>query len=265
MPRTRWTVCAGIALLATAIATAASPGDAAAGEILVAAAASLRESAVLIADTYEATRPGSRALLTFGASSALAAQIRAGAPVDVFLSADPRIVQQLVDLGLVADGDSFRFAGNRLVVIRASDRALEISGPRDLLRPEVRLIAISGRAVPVGRYARAWLESVGLDGAFEERVALTEHARASLAAVELGHADLAIVYATDALAARSAVVAYAIPDSEQPAIAYAAARIADSSHAEDAGAFLAHLRSDAVRAILSEAGFEAAASEGRAP
>jgi molybdate transport system substrate-binding protein len=229
-------------------------------ELLVAAAVSLREPVLEIGEQYLADHPGEALRFSFGASSALGLQIRSGAPVSIFLSADDRIVERLVARGRVAEGDHFPLALNRIVVIARPDRGYSIAGPADLVQPAVRRIALASEAVPVGRYARDWLESQGLMDAVEERLVVTEHARATLSSVDLGHADLAIVYATDAAVARRAVVVYEIAAAEQPRIVYEAARVdlgkrQSSDERESAGRFLAHLRGDAAGKVLAAAGF----------
>ena len=105
-----------IALLAVLLATPAG-GE----ELILTAAVSLREPLTEIARRYQAEHPESAVVLSFGASSLLAAQIRAGAPVDVFASADERIVAALREEGLVSEGGSAVLARNRLVVLVASD------------------------------------------------------------------------------------------------------------------------------------------------
>jgi molybdate transport system substrate-binding protein len=87
------------------------------------------------------------------------------------------------------------------------------------------------------------------------RLIPTEHARATLAAVDHGQADVAIVYATDARLARSARIAFEVPDAEQPRIVYAAARVRDSTRRRQAGDFLAFLTGQATRDALRTAGF----------
>jgi molybdate transport system substrate-binding protein len=240
------TLLAGLCLLASA---------AAADELLVAAAVSLREPLVEIGRRYDAQHPGERVSLSFGASSVLAAQARAGAPIDVFVSADERIVDRLEAEGLVPGEDRFTLVSNRLVVIAAQGLDFPLAGPEDLARPEVRWIAIAEISVPVGRYARAWLTRRGLLERLEPRIVPTAHARATLAAVDYGHADAAIVYATDARVARSARVAFEIPEAEQPQIVYTAARVRDARRPQAAERFLSHLRSPAAREILRAAGF----------
>ncbi len=228
-----------------------------ADELLVAAAVSLREPLLAIARRYEASHSGDRITAAFGASSMLGAQIRAGARLDVFLSADERIVRELAETGHVVAASAFALARNRLVVIRAEDSTLRGTTPAELFGPDLRRIAIPGLAVPLGRYAREWLAERGQLEGLKRRLVVTEHARATLAAVELGHADLALVYATDARLARSAKLAYAIPDCEQPEILYTAVRVSGSSQLRAANDFLDFLRSSSAQARLLEAGFVA--------
>ena len=249
----------GLGLLAVALLacgeTPAAGEAPTTNELLVAAAASLREPVERLADEFETGHPDTTVRLSFGASSALGVQIRLGAPVDVFLSADPRIVDELQRRGLVTAGDRFAFASNRLVVVRRANGGPPLAGPEDLLQPEVQRIAMPTEAVPVGHYARQWLARRGLIEALTPRLVATEHARATLAAVEAGHADLAIVYATDARMARRAEIAYRIPDAEQPSILYVAARLGAGDGLRAGDDFLRELRGAAGARVLREAGF----------
>jgi molybdate transport system substrate-binding protein len=110
-------------------------------------------------------------------------------------------------------------------------------------------------AVPVGRYAREWLARRGLLDRLAPRFVLTEHARATLAAVDAGHADVALVYATDARLARHATIAFEVPPSEQPRIVYSVALVRGA--APEAAGLFAWLASPAARQILQRAGFGA--------
>lgn len=228
------------------------PAPAPAEELVLAGAVSLREPLEAVLGDYRARHPEDRVDLALGASSFLAAQIRAGAPVDVFASADARIVDALVGEGRVAEDAHAVLARNRLVVVRARGLSAELRTADDLRGPAVRRIAVPDGAVPVGRYAREWLAARGLLDALAPRLVPTEHARATLAAVDDGHADAAIVYATDARVARSARVAFAVPADEQPDILYAAARVGEG---RGAGRLYAFLLSDASRQRLRDAGF----------
>lgn len=243
----------GAPALALLVGFLAAPAPAA--ELNVAAASSLREPLTGIARQCERLHSGLHVRLSFGASSVLAMQARAGAPIDVLVSADARIADDLGRAGLVAARRGV--ARNRLVVIASREAAPRIATPADLVAPDVRRIAIPQHAVPVGRYAREWLARHGLLEAVNARTVQTEHARATLVAVDQGHADAAIVYASDARLARSARVAFEIPSDEQPHIEYVAVTLADASAPALAETFLAFLGGPASREILAAAGFAA--------
>ena len=226
-----------------------------AGELFVGAAASLRAPVQEIARDFEAQNRGTRVRVSFGASSHLARQIQLGAPLDVFISADAKWVAGLVDRGLVEPGDDFQLAGNRLVVVAASDREIEVRNAHDLLDTSVESIALPGAAVPLGGYARQWLETTGLLRALTPRLVVTEHARASVVAVDQRHAAAAIVYATDARQARASRVVYVIPESEQPSIVYAAALTRQGRNSSDAHGFYRFLMGPDAGRALEAAGF----------
>jgi molybdate transport system substrate-binding protein len=168
------------------------------------------------------------------------------------LCADERIAAELAAQGV--SEAPVPFAGNRLVVVASRDLSIPIRTARDLARPEIHRIAVPEHAVPVGRYARAWLRRHGLEDVLANRLVRTEHARATLVAVDHGHADLAIVYASDARLARSARVVLEIPASEQPQIAYAAAIVRDSSESTLAHAFVRFLLGREAQVVLATAG-----------
>jgi molybdate transport system substrate-binding protein len=236
----------------------------AAQSLLVGAAVSLREPITEVAERFETSGDAS-VDLTFGASSVLAIQIRAGAPIDVLVSADADIVDRLEAEGLVDPGGRAVVAYNGLVVMTRSGGDLAIERAEDLLRPEVQRIAVPEYAVPIGRYARDWLSRRDLLTRLEDRIVPTEHARATLAAVDFGHADVAIVYATDARVARSARVAFEVAPAEQPRIEYAAAVVAGSRHPEAAARFLRLLISPDARGLLRAAGFSTPATADARP
>lgn len=234
---------AALALLALLAATAAG-----AEELRVGGAVSLREPLRELARRYG---DAAEVRLAFAASNVLAAQVRAGAPLQLLVSADPQVLDRLEREGLVRE--RVPFAGNRLVVVVPSDARFVPGRAADLLAPGIRRIAIPEHAVPVGRYARAWLARHGLAEAVEARAVHTEHARATLAAVDRGDADAAIVYASDARLARSARVAFEVPADEQPAILYEAAVLAGAPEA--AHDFAAFLAGETGSRVLRAAGF----------
>jgi len=242
---------AGFALALVAIVSKPAGAE----DLLVAAAVSLREPLETIARRFESEHAGVRVQLAFGASSTLAAQARAGAPLDVFVAADEESVDSLAAAGLVREGSRRLLAGNQLVVIASRDLRVPLERAADLARPEVRRIALPERAVPLGHYAREWLAGRGLLDTLTPRLVTTEHARATLAAVDAGNADAGIVYATDARVARSARVAFVPPAAEQPRIAYVATLVTRARTPALAERFIAALAGPDARRVLVAAGF----------
>jgi molybdate transport system substrate-binding protein len=242
--------------LATLGATTADPPRAAADprpELLVFAAASLTDALGEIGRGFEA-RTGAHVLFSFAGSNALARQIQAGAPADVFVSANLDRMDELERSGLVRPEDRVSLLSNRLTVVVPRASTLTMSTPRGLEGAR-RLALGDPEAVPAGVYARRWLERVGLWDVLRERVVPTLDVRAALAAVESGAADAGIVYRTDAAISPRVRVALEVPPDEAPRIVYPAAVLASSPSAK-ARAFLEHLKSAEARAVFSRHGFE---------
>lgn len=220
-------------------------------EILVAAAVSLTEAISEVARRFEEREPGTRVTLNLAASNVLARQAAAGARIDVFVSADQAQMDVVRRAGLVVR--SVDLLGNELVVVVPSDSAVRVESPRDLQRSEIARIAVGDpAAVPAGVYARAYFERAGLWASLQPKLVPSASVRAALAAVESGNVDAAIVYRTDAGAARRARVAYRVSGPDAPRIVYPAALL---SSADGAVRFFAFLQSAAAAAIFERHGF----------
>ena len=244
------------ALLAAAAAAgslrAADPGP----ELLVFGAASLTESLQDLGAAY-AAKTGRRIVFSFGASSDLARQIQAGAPADVFFSADTAQMDALEKAGIVKAAGRREFLSNALVVVVPKDSTARVASPNDLLSlPKIALA--DPAAVPVGVYAKKWLTRIGLWGKIEPKLVPTLDVRGSLSAVESGGVAAAIVYRTDAVIARSARIAYIVPNG--PPILYSVAPVASSKHPADAAALVAFLAGPDGRAEFEKRGFVVAAA-----
>jgi molybdate transport system substrate-binding protein len=197
-----------------------------------------------------------RVLVSTGASSSQARQIIAGAPADLFCSADEAQMDAVERAGRIAPGTRVVLALNRLVVVVPADRARRLGAIADLLDPAVRRIAVGDpAAVPVGVYTRQYLERVGLWTRLQPRLVPTVNVRAALAAVEAGNADAAFVYATDAPLAPRVTVAFEVAGDQAPAIVYPAA-VATGGRNEDGGRrLLSFLEREGGRAIFTRFGF----------
>ncbi|MFP5220828.1 MAG: molybdate ABC transporter substrate-binding protein [Acidobacteriota bacterium] len=227
-----------------------------AGEITVSAAASLTNAFQELKPLFEKNAPGTTLLFNFAASGPLLKQMEAGAPVDVFASADQETMNQAAAKKLIAEGSRKDFTANTLVMIVPSDSKLGLKTPKDLSNPAVERIAIGNPgSVPAGRYARQSLTAAGLYDPLQPRFVLGESVRQVLDYVSRGEVQAGFVYNTDALIAKDKVLV-ASEMSGHDAITYPAAVVAASKNKADAAKFLAFLSSPEGQAVLAKYGFK---------
>ena len=188
----------------------------------------------------------SEARYSFGGSDELAAQIRSGAPADVFLSASPKYPDELHEDGLVQEPRMF--ATNRLVAIARRGYEGDLASLADA---GVKVV-VAGEGVPAGDYARDALQALGLEGVLANVVSEEDDVKGVVAKVALGEADAGFVYATDVASVADDVRVLEVPDSAQPRIEYAVAIVRPGAAAE---AFVDALFSADGRAALQAAGF----------
>lgn len=238
--------------LAVGLAACGGSGESAT-PLSVFAASSLTEAFTDISQAFEAARPGVDVRTSFAGSQTLRLQIEGGAGADVFASADIEHIEALRGEGLV---DAPRvFAYNRLVVIVPLDDPAGVRTFDGL--PAAASVVLGTPEVPVGRYARNMLARASFGEAVMAHVVSEEaNVRQVRAKVELGEADAAIVYLTDALAS-DRVRAIPIPDSLNVRTEYVVALTRDAAHRGAAEAWVAFLFSDEGRSLLRERGFGA--------
>lgn len=226
---------------------------------LVLAAASLQESMTALADAW-AAQGHARPVLSFAGSQALARQIRAGAPADLFLSADQEWMDAIESEKLAVPSTRATMAGNRLVLIApaASRTTLWIGRGMPIARAlgTGRLAMADPDSVPAGRYGKAALTALRVWPLVADRIARRDNVRGALTLVESGEAPLGIVYATDARASRQVRVVGLFPAASHPPIRYPLARLTTSRH-KQAEPFRRFLLSHRARAILARYGFTA--------
>lgn len=246
------------AVAAAAVGVAPVSAERGQGPIVL-VAASLHEAMNDAASRW-AAQGHARPLVSSAASSTLARQIAAGAPADLFVSADVAWVEYLERRGRVAAGTRAVLAGNQLVLIaRAGARVrVRIDWRNPRAAAEVLgagPVAMADPAsVPAGRYGEAALRALGLWPALAPRIVRAENVRAALALVERGAAPFGIVYATDVRAARSARVIAAFPPDAHPPIRYVVLRIKGAANA-GGEAFRRYLLSQAGQTVLRRHGF----------
>lgn len=224
---------------------------------VVLAAASLQESLTEAADVY-ARRGHRRPVISFASSSALAKQVEAGAPADLFLSADEPWMDALARKNLIRTGSRKSFLSNRLVLIAPASSPLKIriahGFPLAKALGDSRLAMGEPGSVPAGKYGKAALTKLGVWSDVAPKVAGAENVRAALQLVARGEARAGIVYETDARASKDVVVAGLFPESSHPPITYPLAILASSRNPE-AVSFRAFLLSNAGKAIFRKYGF----------
>lgn len=224
-------------------------------EITVSAAASLTDALKQIAANYE-KQSGDKIIFNFGASSLLARQIEAGAPADIFFSADEVQMDGLAKGGLIDTATRKSILGNSLVVIVPNQSALRIKSANDLTNAAVKQIALADpKAVPAGVYAKAWLEKLQLWPAINPKVVPTENVRAALAAVASGNVDAGVVYKTNAAISKNVKIACEVPRANGPDISYPMALVKGSSQPEAAKKFLNYLSSKEAGQVFTRYGF----------
>jgi molybdate transport system substrate-binding protein len=225
--------------------------------VTVFAAASLKEALDEQARQFE-SRTGDKVVVSYAASNALARQIEAGAPADLFISADLDWMDFLDQRKLLAPGTRVTLLGNTLVLIApaTSNVTLKIGAGFGLASAlgDGRLAMANPDSVPAGKYGRSALEALGVWASVETRIARTENVRAALALVARGEVPLGIVYRTDALAEKGVRVVDTFPASTHPTILYPAAVVA-TSQSPSARPLLDYLHFPAAAPIWEKYGF----------
>jgi molybdate transport system substrate-binding protein len=224
-------------------------------EIEVFAAASLTNALKEIGAAYEKEN-GTRVLFNFAASGTLDIQIKAGAPADLFFSADEAKMDDLATGNLIAKETRKDLLSNSLVIVVPADSSATLTSAAQLADPKFRKIAVGEtRTVPAGIYAKQYLQKIGIWDQVAPRVIPVESVRAALAAVETGNVDAGIVYKTDALISKKVKVAYEVPIAEGPAITYPVALVQGSKHAAAAKLFLDYLAGASSLKVFAKYGF----------
>ena len=229
----------------------AAPSGGVGGTVQVFAAASLTEAFTTIGKDFQAAHPGTRVTFNFAGSSALANQIRQGAPADVFASASPANMATVTGSGDAA-GMPATFARNQLVIAVPRGNPAHVTALSDLARPGVK-VALCAEQVPCGAAARTALAAAKVS---LRPVTLEQDVKSALAKVKLGEVDAALVYRTDARAAVSDVDGVGFPESAEAVNSYPIVALRRAPNPAAARAFVAYVRSGPGQAVLARAGFQ---------
>ena len=226
-------------------------------DVVVLAAASLK-NALDAASAVWTRETGKTAKIAYAASSALARQIEAGIPADIFISADIPWMDHIAERELIKAPSRSDFLGNQLVLVAPRDSKIDLRiekgfGLRTALG-DGRLAMGNVDAVPAGKYGKAALEALGVWRSVADRVAQAENVRMALTLVSRGEAPLGIVYRTDAASDPNVRIVGVFPDGTHPPIVYPMALLRTSTN-PDAQAFVDFLKSPKARSFFEKQGF----------
>jgi molybdate transport system substrate-binding protein len=226
--------------------------------LTISAAASLKDALVEVEASYKQSHADIDFSNNFASSGTLATQIDQGAPVDVFLSAATRQMDDLETKGLIASGTRHNLLRNTLVLIAPLDSTLrDFEG---LTQSEIRLIALGDPAsVPAGQYGRQTLLALHLMDKISTKIVFAKDVRQVLTYVETGNADAGLVYLSDAKSSSKVRIVTAAPDSSHDPIVYPAAVVKGSHNKEASQTFVEYLGGAAAAAVFVKHGFTIAA------
>jgi molybdate transport system substrate-binding protein len=244
-------------VVGAALASGLLPAAAQGRDVLVFAAASLKNALDEIAGQWQ-SRTGRKVAISYAASNNLIKQIEQGAPADIFISADLDWMDYGQQKNLIKPETRTNLLGNRIVLIAPKDStvSLKVEKGFDLASALKggRLAMGNVAAVPAGKYGKAALENLGAWDGVKDRIAQAETVRAALVLVARGETPLGIVYQTDAASEPAVRIVGAFPDDTHPPIIYPAALTKDSNNV-NAAEFLTYIRSPAARPAFERQGF----------
>ena len=220
------------------------------GDLTVFAAASLTDAFDEVGAAFEEANPDVSIEFNYGASSALREQILAGAPADVFASANTSNMDQVVEAGAATDPQDF--VTNQLQIVVPAENPGGVAGLDDFANVDL-LIGLCAEEVPCGEFGREALANAQVTPSVDTN---EPDVRALLTKVEAGELDAGIVYVTDVLAAGDAVEGIDIPADVNVTATYPIATLSDAGNAEVAAAFVEFVLSDDGQEILETYGFD---------
>ena len=255
-----------LVLIATALATlllvmglpilTSSPVSAQSNNnLLISAAASLKEALEEIKPLYQQSKPNVNINYNFGSSGALQQQIEQGAPADIFISAAKKQVDALEQKGLLVPGTRNIIAKNRLVLV-VPKNVVGITSFYSLKDAKVKKIAIGEpRSVPAGQYAQQVLEKLKIWTEVKSKLVFANNVRQVLASVESGNADAGLVYITDAKISDKVKVVVTADEKYHSPIIYPLAVVKRSKNVDAAKEFSQFLSSNQAKTVFKKYGF----------
>ncbi len=237
--------------------TAGNVSPIASTEVIISAAASLKDPLNEIQKNYTLKNPRIKLTFNLGGSGTLQQQIEQGAPADLFIAAGKAQMDALEKKDLVVQESRVNLLGNDLVLIVGKGNA-NITSIQDLTKSEVAKIGVSApESAPVGRYAQESLTNLKLWGTLQSKLVLAKDVTQVLNYVETGNADAGFVYQSDARGSTRVKVVTIAPASSHSPIVYPAAIVSSTKNKQEAEDFLMYLQSSEIQQIFVKYGFKA--------
>jgi len=223
-----------------------------AAEVNLSVAASMTDAVKELIASYDKSSDEVTFLPNFASSGALAKQIVQGAPADIFISANPKWMNYLVEERRISADQIRPLAYNSLVFV--GHKELNIAKLDDIVNLE-RIAIGSPQSVPAGQYAEQALKAAGLYEQLQGKLIMAKDVRQALIYADRGETDGAFVYKTDALLAQHAVILLEVPQSLYNEVTYPIALTIAGAANPEALAFCEFLKTDTASAILKKYGF----------
>jgi len=223
--------------------------------IKVSAAISLKDALAAIKEAYARKEPGVGLQLNLASSGLLQKQIEEGAPVDLFISAGKSQMNELAVKGLLIPQTRSDLLGGELVLIVTREKRTLIKGFADLSKGAFSFTIGQPETVPVGKYAKETLLSMKLWEKLANRIVFAKDARQVLTYVDSGNVDAGLVYRSDVVGLRGAVVAAVAPKDSHSPIVYPMAAIIPGKNLDVTRKFMDFLKSPEAARIFSKYSF----------
>ena len=224
-------------------------------EIMISAAASLKNCIQELSAMYTEKNPQVTITMNFGASGALQQQIEQGAPADVFFSAALKQMNALKEKGMMIDSSVKNILENKVVLITPKNAAA-LDFFEDLTGDSVKKIGVGEpKSVPVGQYTEQIFQNLGLTDKVASKLIFAKDVREVLSWVETGNVDAGVVYETDAKISKDVTICSTAPEGSHKKVIYPIGVVKTSKHAAEAQKFVDFLFSDAAKEVFARYGF----------
>lgn len=228
------------------------PLAALAAEVRLSVAMSMLDATKELIVRYQQRVEGIEILPNFASSGALAKQIAEGAPADIFISANPKWMNFLLEQKLIPENQVRTLAYNRLVIV--GDKDVQMETLADVIKLS-KIAMGSPKSTPVGQYAEQALVTAGLYDQLAGKLVLTKDVRQAILYADQGEVAGAFVYKTDALMAARAVILLEVPPELHDEVTYTGALTSAGVEKPEAVAFYAFLQSPEAVTIMQKFGF----------